>query len=214
MAYRNMKERLIRGAFSPGDKLTIRALSDMLGVSSTPARDAINRLVIDGALVYSGPKTVIVPHLTLPDLEEITQIRLALEGAAAALSVKSVGDEAIAALEQLQLKIDAALEEKRYFDALWHNKEFHFTIYRLSGMPYLLQMIEALWLRVGASFIGLYPEFAEMRYGARNHRSAIEALIEKDAAAVRAAIESDIRDGFRQLKKFSMARDQGKLSQS
>ena len=95
MAYSNMKERLIRGAFSPGDKLTIRAVSEMLDVSTTPARDAINRLVIDGALIYSGPKTVIVPHLRLSDLEEITQMRLALEGLAAALSVKAASEATI-----------------------------------------------------------------------------------------------------------------------
>ncbi|AYG62350.1 GntR family transcriptional regulator [Rhizobium jaguaris] len=211
MAYRNMKERLIRGAFSPGDKLTVRAVSQMLDVSSTPARDAINRLVVDGALVYSGPKTVIVPHLRLSDLEEITQMRLALEGLAASLSAKAVSDAALAELEMIQAKIDAALDERRYFDALWHNKEFHFTIYRLTGMPYLLQTIEALWLRVGASFNGLYPVFAETRYGARNHRSAIEALTEKDASAVRAAIENDIRDGFRQMKKACTERDRQNL---
>ncbi|MBB3286327.1 MULTISPECIES: GntR family transcriptional regulator [Rhizobium] len=212
MAYHNMKERLIRGAFSPGDKLTIRAVSEMLDVSTTPARDAINRLVIDGALIYSGPKTVIVPHLRLSDLQEITQMRLALEGLAAALSVKAASEATIDELEQLQAKIDAALDEKRYFDTLWHNKEFHFAIYRLSGMPYLLQVIETLWLRVGASFNGLYPEFSETRYGARNHRNAIEALVEKDADAARAAIESDIRDGFRQMKKMSADRDQRNLS--
>lgn len=212
MAYSNMKERLIRGAFSPGDKLTVRAVSQMLGVSSTPARDAINRLVVDGALVYSGPKTVIVPYLTLADLEEITQMRLALEGLAAGLSVRAATEVTIAELEGIQAKIDVALDERRYFDALWHNKEFHFTIYRLTGMPYLLQTIEAFWLRVGASFNGLYPEFSERRYGARNHRSVIEALVDRDASAARAAIENDIRDGFRQMKKADAERERRNLT--
>ncbi|WP_245470242.1 MULTISPECIES: GntR family transcriptional regulator [unclassified Mesorhizobium] len=39
-----MKERLVRGAFEPGRKLTVRAVADALGVSSIPARDALNRL--------------------------------------------------------------------------------------------------------------------------------------------------------------------------
>jgi DNA-binding GntR family transcriptional regulator len=213
VAYRNLKERLIRGAFLPGDRLTVRAVSQMLEVSSTPARDAINRLVVDGALVYSGPKTVIVPYLRLSDLEEITQMRVALEGLAAALAVKTASDATIAELDLIQAKIDAALDDRRYFDALWHNKEFHFTIYRLTNMPYLLQTIEALWLRVGASFNNLYPGFSETRYGAHNHRSAMEALAEKDPSAARGAIESDIRDGFRQMKGAASARDQRKVPQ-
>ncbi len=203
VAYMNMKEQLIRGAFSPGDKLTVRRVSEMLGVSSTPARDAINRLVLEGGLVYSAPKTVIVPRLTLADLQEVTQMRIALEGLAASLAIREELDDTIEQLVAIQAKIDEALDDRRYLDALWHNKEFHFAIYKRSGMPYLIQTIESLWLRVGASFNGLYPEFSETRYGARNHRCAIEALADRDAAAARAAIENDIRDGFRQMRKAS-----------
>lgn len=87
VAYREMKERLIRGEYKPGKKLTVRAVAEDLGFSSTPARDAINRLTGEGALVYSGPKTVIVPVLNEDSLREITLIRLALEGLAAQLAV-------------------------------------------------------------------------------------------------------------------------------
>ena len=55
VAYDDLKERLIRGAFAPGTKLTVRGVADELGVSSTPAREAINRLTQEGALVFAGP---------------------------------------------------------------------------------------------------------------------------------------------------------------
>jgi len=201
VAYDKLKERLIRGSFQPGHKLTVRAAAQALGVSSTPARDAINRLAIEGALVYTGAKTVIVPYLDARALEEITLIRLALEGLAAERAAMHGTPQIVSQLESIQALIDAALDQRRYTDALWHNKEFHFLVYRLSGMPHLLSLIEPLWLRIGASFNNLYPEFAEAKYGIHNHRAAIEAMSERDGSSLRAAIESDIRDGFRRLKK-------------
>ncbi|SDA58182.1 GntR family transcriptional regulator [Mesorhizobium qingshengii] len=205
--YEQIKERLIRGAYGPGDKLTVRGLAETLGVSSTPARDAINRLALEGALVYAGPKTVIVPALDPEVLEEITLMRLALEGLAAERAAARVADEDIEALKETQARINAALRERRYAEALWSNKEFHFSIYKLSGMPHLLATIETLWLRIGASFNDLYPEFAEAKYGIHNHMAALEGLAERDGSAVRAAIESDIRDGYRRMRQATRERN-------
>jgi DNA-binding GntR family transcriptional regulator len=207
--YQQIKEKLIRGAYGPGDKLTVRGLAEDLQVSSTPARDAINRLALEGALVYAGPKTVIVPFLEPQALEEITLMRLALEGLAAEKATARVTDEDIETLQEMQLRINAALDERRYAEALWSNKEFHFSIYKLCCMPHLLATIETLWLRIGASFNDLYPEFAEAKYGVHNHMAAIEGLEERDASTVRAAIESDIRDGYRRMKHASRERNAG-----
>jgi DNA-binding GntR family transcriptional regulator len=205
-AYSSIKEQLARGAYKPGHKLPIRSVAEMLNVGATPAREAINRLVFEGALVMVGPKTVIVPHLDLAALYEVTQMRLALEGLATEKGALRSTDDIADKLLALQEKITLSLDEKRYGDALHDNKEFHFTIYRLCEMPHLLSTIEALWLRVGASFHDLYPEFAEAKYGVHNHLAAIEGLVDRDPSAVRAAMENDIRDGYRRLKKAAQQR--------
>lgn len=200
-AYRQMKERIIRGVYRPGHKLTVRAVAQDLDVSTTPARDAINRLASEAALVYAGPKTVVVPVLDAKALQEITLIRLALEGLAAQQAAEHVVPQDVQALRSLQKQINSALDAERYADALWHNKEFHFAIFRLAKLPHLVSMIETLWLRIGPSLHDLYPEFAKERFGVHNHEVAMEALEERDGAAVRAAMENDIRDGYRRLRR-------------
>ncbi|NRP75619.1 HTH-type transcriptional regulator McbR [Ensifer psoraleae] len=204
MAYEAITARLVRGAFEPGRKLPVRAVADALGVSSTPARDALNRLAAEGALVYSGPKTVVVPHLTMNALEEVTAMRLALEGLAAQRGAERAPAGLADSLESMEAKITKALESRRYADVLWANKEFHFAVYRDCGMPYLLSAIETLWLRIGPSFHELCPEFAVQKYGA--HEVIIESLREGDVEAVRAAFEGDIRDSYRRLKQAIRAR--------
>jgi DNA-binding GntR family transcriptional regulator len=199
LAYTSLKEAIVRGEFSAGQKLTVRAVAQALSVSTTPARDAIMRLIGEGALVNAGPKTVIVPPLTLPALDEVTSIRLVLEGLAASLAADRMSKAAISELHGLQLQINAALDAANYAAALRANKTFHFSIYEGAGMPRLVSMIESLWVRIGPSLNDLYPEFATSRVGVSNHMEAIAGLESGDKARVKAAIEKDIRDGYRRL---------------
>lgn len=200
-AYEHLKEKLVRGAYPPGHKFTVRTVAEELDIGTTPARDAVNRLVAERALVFAGPKTVVIPMLTLAELNEVTQMRLALEGLAAELGAARAELSDINQLEAFQADIDTALDEKRYADALWSNKEFHFHIYHRSRMPMLVATIETLWLRIGSAFHDLYPDFAVSRYGVQNHGAAMEGLRHKDPKEVRAAIETDIRDGYRRLRR-------------
>lgn len=205
-AYEALRDRISRGVYRPGDKLTVRSVAETLGVSSTPARDAINRLTAENALVYAGPKTVIVPILSEADLKEVTVIRIALEGLAAEEAAKNCGPQDLERLKILQSRINAGLERRDYASVLWHNKEFHFHVYARSGLPRLLSLIDAQWLRVGPSFYGLYPEFAEERYGVRNHEMVMDAIEEGDSRALRAAFEGDIRMGYLRLRGAVRAR--------
>lgn len=205
-AYDALKDRISRGVYRPGDKLTVRSVAETLGVSSTPARDAINRLASENVLVYAGPKTVIIPVLSEFDLREVTVVRIALEGLAAEEAARHCGPSDVERLKALQIQINEGLGRRDYASALWHNKEFHFHVYGRSGLPRLVGLIEAQWLRVGPSFYGLYPEFAEGRYGVRNHEMAIDAIEEGDGRALRAAFESDIRVGYLRLRSAVRAR--------
>ena len=206
LTYDRLKAIIVSGAFPPNEKLTVRSVAAALGVSTTPARDAINRLLSEGALINEGPKTVVLPSLTLEALDEITATRLALEGLAAERSVLAVAPADIEGLERMQVAINAGLDSADYREVLKVNREFHFLIYRLSGWPRLVAMIESLWLRVGPSLNELYPGFAMNRRGVANHMAAMKGLRAKDGATVRSAMEQDIRDGYVQLKLMIEAR--------
>lgn len=202
VVYSRLKTILIQGSFPPGEKMTVRSAALALGVSTTPARDAINRLLAEGALINEGPKTVVVPELTIDTLDEITATRLALEGLAAERSVLSIGRKDIVELQRLQKVINAGLDAGHYRDVLQANREFHFLVYRRSGWPRLVAMIESLWLRIGPSLNKLYPDFAQTRRGVSNHMTILEGLANKDGKLVRQGIEQDIRDGYDRLKLF------------
>jgi DNA-binding GntR family transcriptional regulator len=199
-AYDRICRALMTGVLKPDQKVTVRAIASALNISITPARDALTVLIKAGALEAIGMKTVIVPPLTLAVLDEITAIRLNLEGLAAEHAAAHFTKADVDALDAVQARLVGAMDEQNYTSVLEHNEAFHFGVYRKSQMPRLVSIIESLWLRIGPSLNLLYPTFAIERHGVSNHKTLLKALRQRDGAAARAAFEKDIRDGYQRLK--------------
>src|SRR5262249_61828889 len=79
-AYSALKKGLISGQFKPGQVLTIRQLAQRYGISATPVREALQRLVAEGALGMLRNRSVAVPGLTREKLLDLRHIRCLLEG--------------------------------------------------------------------------------------------------------------------------------------
>lgn len=200
-AYEQLRQALRNGSFLPGQKLTIRKLAAVLGISATPARDAISRLLSERVLETDANRNVSVPLLDEARLKEIYVLRIALEGLAAERGAPHLDADDIARLERTQAELVAAMDRDDYKNVLVHNGEFHFTLYNASGVDLLVQSIEQLWLKLGPSLNLLYPAYNHSRKGVSNHMEVLAALRRGDAAAVRQAIERDLGDGVDELSR-------------
>ena len=204
-AYEQLKHALMSGSFRPGQKVTIRKMAAVLGVSTTPAREAINRLVTERVL-DSGPfRTVSVPALDAIRLAEIYIMRGALEGLATEIGAGKMTRQGIERLEQIQLALIGAMDRKDYKTVLAENEAFHFLIYQAAGMPLLLEAIQQLWLKLGPSLNLLYPSYNQSRKGVNHHLRIIQALRDGDAVAARQRMEDDLRDGGAEIQRAIVA---------
>src|SRR3977135_4649241 len=86
--YDSLREALTAGRFLPGQKLTFRFVAGALGVSLTPVREALRRLVAEGAFEMQPNRSVRVPLMTRAKILELRDIRIALEGLAAKQAAK------------------------------------------------------------------------------------------------------------------------------
>ncbi len=206
-AYEQLRHALMSGSFQPGQKVTIRKMAAVLGVSATPAREAINRLVTERVLETGPFRTVSVPTLNEARLGEIYVMRTALEGVATELGARKMGARHVEKLERTQMALIGALDRKDYGQALLENEAFHFTIYEASEMPMLVEGIQQLWLKLGPSLNLLYPSHDRSRKGVNHHLDIIQALRKGDAAAARKAMEDDLRDGEVQLRTALASND-------
>lgn len=191
-AYEAIKQGLISGRFAPRQVLVLRNLAESYGISTTPVREALQRLVGEGLLEMLPNRSIAVPDWDVAKFTELFRIRCELEGLAAELATPLMSDAAIAELDGIADAIDAALDEKRHRDYVALNQRFHFTLYRNAGSPRLLRIIENLWGEVGAYMNEL---FAQGDYGPvanDAHRAILAGLARRDAQAVRRHLVDDI----------------------
>ena len=193
-AYERIKKALASGDFKPGEPLVIRLLAEAYGISATPVREALQRLVAEQSLVLQPNRSISVPVLTLAKFEELRQIRCALEGLAAELAAPRLLQPAVKKLEAIATSIDGNIESKNTSAYVLNNQKFHFLIYEHCEAEMLLQMIQTLWVRVGPYFYGLFEDTDYLEHANDGHRAIIAAIKSGKPVALRNAVVADIND--------------------
>ena len=190
--YENLRSGLIGGLYAPGQTLSLRRIASASGVSPMPVREAVKRLISEGAVELLPNRTIAVPRLSRRDFIELTSVRTMLEGYAAELSTGRVDKKLILQLARKNLQLIQAVFDRNMPLAMQMNQEFHFDLYRASESSVLIPLIEALWMRMGP-IIHITIGRPEVTWSASEHHAALQALEKGDAQAVRRAVENDIR---------------------
>ena len=191
-AYLEIRKALMTGRFVPGDPLVIRTLAETYGISATPMRDALQRLVAEKSLEVLANRTIAVPHLTPDKFVELRRIRTALEGLAAELALASLGTKEIDRLDALIADMDTDIADNDVHSYLAHNKVFHFHLYARAHSPLLLQLIENLWTQVGPFLNSLFESSCYLPHANEHHRHILAAVRRRNGAMVRRAMAQDI----------------------
>jgi DNA-binding GntR family transcriptional regulator len=191
--YDSLREDLTSGRFVPGQKLTFRFVANALGVSLTPVREAMRRLVAEGAFEMQPSRSVRVPLMTRSKVLELRDIRMAVEGLAAAKAAALASKETIGELRRIAAEIAAARARGDSMTDRAKLRAFHFALYDGAEQPALLRVIEGLWLQTGPYMNLLYPEYVSSPRGPQARARIIRALRSHDSVAARREIENDIR---------------------
>lgn len=202
----NLRSAIMAGAFRPGETLSSRGLAKRLGVSAMPVREALTRLTTEGVLQATSSRTLRLRVLSPSDFDEITAIRVELEGMAAERACNAMTAKDLAEIRTLNddLTLAAASgDADRYLKA---NADYHAAIYKVSGWRLLVGMIERLWLMVGPSIRMSVPDHAHMAISQGFHDQIMTALDARDGHIVRDAIVNDISTAAKDIRA-SLATD-------
>jgi DNA-binding GntR family transcriptional regulator len=157
-------------------------------------REALQRLIAEGALELAPNRTIQVPVMTRSRFVEVTEIRLRLERFAAEAAAARADEKLCDRLQTLSERMHAAIAEGRFPDYLADNQTFHFLIYEASGLPYLQQLIGLCWLRTGPWLNRLAQEGRFHAIANEEHDNMIAALRRGDVQAVSEAAGRDISE--------------------
>jgi DNA-binding GntR family transcriptional regulator len=210
--HQRLRLALMRSRYLPGEKLKLRVLAAELGVSATPIRAALARLVSEGALEQADRRSVRVPVMTDAHFREVVELRLDLEGKAASRAAEHAAPADVGALADIHSAMTAARLDGRMEAMMQENERFHMTLCTIARMPVLLRLVEGLWLQCGPLNAGLKSIRFLHQPEEHPHHDVIRALHRQDGALARLAIQRDISvyaDALlRRLPSLNAARSQ------
>lgn len=191
-----IREGILRGTYAPGAHLKEEELAALTGVSRTPVREALRRLVREGLVEHAPNVGTRVIRWTERELDDVFELRALLEGHAAARAAREMGPEQIAELRRLAGEMEhiAHAGDPGSFDRIADlNRGFHRLVLDVGGGPRLGDL-----LSVVVSIPVLLRTFR--RYGAeelerslRHHRELIDAIEAHDGVWARAVMQAHLR---------------------
>lgn len=204
-AYDAVRRMIVEGVLEPGDRLNIRLLAERLGLSATPVKTALAALARDGFVTPHHGRGFVVTVLDDRDVEELFQLREALEPFAACRASARSGRDGLAQLRVLVTEQRGAAEadDRATYNEL--NLRFHRALWRLAGNERLSRVMDDVMGQMGlvTTFTSRAP--GRLVRAIDDHAAMVDLCESGDVAALQALVAGHVRDSldaYRQMVAF------------
>ena len=180
VVYETLREAIKTGGLTPGERLMEIQLAEELGVSRTPVREAIRKLELERFVVMIPRRGTYVANLSLKDINEVFEIRAALDGLAAGLAAERITEEELEQLERLLVEISDHIDQHDNEKIVATDEAFHDILYRASRNERLVGIIYNLreqFTRFRSVSIN-YP--GRLQNTLEEHRQLVEAIARRE----------------------------------
>lgn len=193
-AYEMLHEAIREGALEPGQRVMEAEVSSWLGVSRTPVREAMHRLLAEGLLEHAANGGLAVAIYDLRAISEFYATRERLEGAAAALAAQHADPTELRILPALLDAMHALPADPRAHAR--ENQAFHEQIYRAAHNRFLLKSLRALLNFVPLLGRTTYHDHNRMEEAQGEHAEIVDAILARDPARAEDAARRHIRHAY------------------
>ena len=187
-----IRNSIMNGELKPGQRLVESDISQQLGISRSPVREALCQLEIEGLVTSSPNMGSYVTKLSLKDLQEIYTIRAALEKLAVKIATHRANEEELTELEKLVEDMHKSAEVGNLSQLVELDMNFHRYLCYTSHNKHLLD----IWLTMNAQiklFINLTAHFyLPAKEIVKRHKNVVKAIRENRAEEAGRLISSDI----------------------
>ena len=197
--YHLLRDRILRGEIAGGSRLIQGPLSEEIGTSRIPVRDALKRLESDGLVKCDETGRYSVVQFSTEDAEEVYAIRRRLEPFAVELAARAMTSEAMGEIKSLFNELIKAARRRQLEKYIEINTSFHMAIYEASGMVRLVRIIRGLYSGVPS----LTPIVLEGRIvrSQEEHAEIVDRLAARDGAGAARAMDRHIENALAELQK-------------
>ena len=145
VVFQTLRKAIITGKLSPGERLMEISLAKELGVSRTPVREAIRKLELEGLVVMVPRKGARVAGITEDNLQDVMEVRSALEEFAVILACRRIDEEGKAAMIKAHEDFKEAVDSNADMQELIkRDEEFHDSIFFATKNSHLFHLINSL----------------------------------------------------------------------
>ena len=179
LAYERIRHDIVTGVLAENERLTEQSLAERLGLSRTPVRAAIGRLVHEGFVDQGPGYSTRVARFPEDELDQVFQLRLQLEGFAARRAAQFANTDQILRLRALAARMSELTppdNSVHYAELSSSNEQFHRLIVQAACSPRLFAILSvAVDVGVVARTYALYSE-ADLRRSSRHHHEIADAI--------------------------------------
>lgn len=194
--YNYIKTNIINYNYPPGYNLNLNQLSEMLGVSHTPIKDALFRLAGEGLVEIAPRKGTYVKDVTLEDIHEILQVRLILETAALEAITAGLTDEQLSrftGLYEQMISVRVGENDVASYKAyMERDSEFHLLFFQILGNQRLLNIYRNLNAHIQIVRFRLLDRRGKNVTTDQEHERILEALRERNPEKAKEAVRKHL----------------------
>ena len=198
-AYVDIKQRIIREEFTPGQWLIERELSEMYGLSRTPMREILRNLVSDGLLELQPAKGYTVRKLSIEEVSQIFQAREAVEGLVARLACQRRGEEFMRSLGEIKKRLRRVDPKQDAAQGVFIGNDLHNLIIETADNFLLNQFYQKLKNLAGLTRNITKQSSSIEKESQQAHLSIIEAIEEGDPDKAEQRMREHLRTTCRLL---------------
>lgn len=141
VVFNTLRQAILRGELKPGERLMEIALSNRLGVSRTPVREAIRMLELEGLVIMIPRKGAQVAQITEQDMIDVLEVRLGLEELAVRFACERITDEELEKLGEAVQEFEKSITNADLSALAEADVKFHEIIYQATHNQRLVQII-------------------------------------------------------------------------
>lgn len=176
VVFNTLREAILTGDLLPGDRLMEKQLSERLGVSRTPIRDAIRKLEMEGLVKMVPRKGAEVAQMTEKDIRDVLEIRATLEALAVRLACERMDPGAIEELETLRDEFALAANKKDITELIKKDTEFHEAIFASTKNDKLIYIISNLRGQIYRYRVKYIQEMEDYQKLVQEHGEIVESI--------------------------------------
>lgn len=198
--YRTLRRAIVRHELKPGTHLSVPALAEQFGVSRSPVREAVQRIVREGLATEQPHRGALVTEFNAAELEPLYEVRRALDGLVARLAATRIDREGLAQITQILDEQGHALATNDLERHVETDIGFHTALLRAARNPVLEEMLGQVYDRIRSAMLSRVSPTGP-KLALEDHRAIYRAVAAGDADAAEHAGQRHVSRALERLRE-------------